>query len=79
MKKKLNSEWQTDNELFEIMKQELYTPVIGDILDKLGCYHQFLPQKIQPMICDMKIAGRAMPAVMIDVHGPQEKPAKKFK
>ncbi|MCP5537530.1 MAG: RraA family protein [Akkermansiaceae bacterium] len=59
--------------LFEQVKQ-LYTPVVGDILDGLGCYHQFLPQEIQPMRTEMKLVGRAMPVLMIDVYGPQKKP-----
>jgi 4-hydroxy-4-methyl-2-oxoglutarate aldolase len=52
----------------------LYTPVVGDILDRLGFVHQFLPQPIQPLRTEMKLAGRAMPALMIDVHGTQKKP-----
>ncbi|SKC84401.1 RraA family protein [Maledivibacter halophilus] len=68
------TEWKNDKELFELMKKYLYTPVVGDILDELGRYHQILPQLIQPMLEDMVIAGRAMPALMIDVYGPQEKP-----
>ncbi|WP_314584919.1 RraA family protein [Paenibacillus terrigena] len=63
-----------DQELFELMKQELYTPVIGDILDDLGRYHQILPPVIQPMKEHMVLAGRAMPVNMIDVYGKQEKP-----
>lgn len=63
-----------DRELFDQMKAELYTPVVGDILDSLGYYHQFLPQPIQPAREEMKLAGRAMPALMIDVYGPQKKP-----
>ncbi len=56
------------------MRRELYTPVVGDILDALGRYHQFLPAPVQPIRPDMKVAGRAMPVLMIDVHGPQKKP-----
>jgi len=66
--------WNSDPELFALMRRELYTPVVGDIIDSLGCYRQFLPQPIQPMREEMKLAGRAMPVVMIDVHGPQKKP-----
>jgi len=66
--------WQTDTELFELMKTRLYTPVVGDILDRLGFTHQFLPQPVQPMLPVMKLAGRAMPLLMIDVYGPQKKP-----
>lgn len=65
---------ENDADLFEIFKEELYTPVIGDILDKMGHYHQFLPQAIHAMRSTDKIVGRAMPVVMIDVYGPQKKP-----
>lgn len=66
--------WKNDGDLFRLMKEALYTPVVGDILDGLGCFHQFLPQPIQPMLPAMKIAGRAMPVLMMDVQGPQKKP-----
>lgn len=63
-----------DAELFSIMKEQLYTPVIGDILDELGYFHQILPPVIQPIQDDIKLAGRAMTVLMIDVYGHQEKP-----
>ena len=62
------------NKLIEIVKKELYTPVVGYILDQMGYYHQFLPQAIRPLREDMKLAGFAMPVLMIDVYGEQEKP-----
>ncbi len=64
----------SETELFGLVKSQLYTPVVGDILDRMGFTHQFLPQSIQPMLTEMKLVGRAMPALMIDVHGPQKKP-----
>lgn len=66
--------WNDDTELFALMRRELYTPVVGDILDTLGRYHQFLPQPVQPMIESMVVAGRAMPVRYDDVDGPQAKP-----
>jgi regulator of RNase E activity RraA len=60
--------------MFDLVRNELYTPVVGDILDDLDYTHQFLPQPIQPMRDTMKLAGRAMPVVMIDVYGKQKKP-----
>lgn len=66
--------WKDDNELFGLIKEKLYTPVVGDILDGMGLYHQFLPQAVQPIKTDMKVVGYAMPVLMIDVYGPQEKP-----
>ncbi len=66
--------WTNENEMFDVIKSELYTPVVGDILDTLGYYHQFLPAKIQGIATDMKVVGYAMPSLMIDVFEPQEKP-----
>lgn len=66
-------EWNSEQEMFEVIKKELYTPVVGDVLDVMGYTHQFLPQEIQ-MQTVFKIAGRAMPVLMIDVYGPQKKP-----
>jgi regulator of RNase E activity RraA len=68
------AEWKSDSELFSLCTRELYTPVVGDILDDLGFTRQFLPQPIQPLREEMKLAGRAMPVVMIDVFGKQKKP-----
>jgi len=65
--------WKTDEELFNLI-EELYTPVVGDILDELGYYHQFLPQPVRPLRLHDVLAGRAMPVLMIDVFGPQKKP-----
>ena len=70
----MSTEWNSDADLFALCARELYTPVVGDILDDLGFTHQFLPQPIQPACDEMKLAGRAMPVVMIDVFGKQKKP-----
>ena len=37
------------HELLEVIKKELYTPVVGDILDQMGLYHQFLPRQSGPL------------------------------
>ena len=58
--------WNNDDELFEMMKKELYSSVVGDILDKMHYTHQFLPQRIQPIMEDMVVAGRAMPVLEAD-------------
>lgn len=68
------NEWSDDAELFALMRRELYTPVVGDILDGFERYHQTLPANVQPMRESMIVVGRAMPALMIDVYGPQKKP-----
>lgn len=52
--------WKNDDELFALMKKDLYSAVIGDILDQMGHYHQFLPMAVQPIREDMVVCGRAM-------------------
>lgn len=59
--------WKNDDELFEIVREELYTAVVGDIMDKLGLLHQFLSPKIQPLRDDMFVVGRAMTVLEADV------------
>jgi regulator of RNase E activity RraA len=56
-----------EDELIALVKKELFTAVIGDIMDKLGLLNQFLPPQIQPLRADMTIVGRAMPVLEADV------------
>lgn len=66
--------WKNEDELFDIMKEKLYTPVVGDILDQLGFSHQFLPADISPLKDDMKLAGKACTVLECDVFEAQKKP-----
>lgn len=59
-------EWNNDEELFVVIKKELFTAVVGDVMDKLGYIHQFLPPRIQPLREDMFLVGRAMPVLEAD-------------
>jgi regulator of RNase E activity RraA len=59
--------WKNDYELFEIVRNELYTAVVGDIMDKMGLLNQFLPPQIQPLRDDMFVVGRAMTVLEADV------------
>jgi regulator of RNase E activity RraA len=61
--------WSSDEELFELARRELFTAVVGDVMDKLGLYHQFLPPQIKPLRDDMTVIGRAMPVLEADVFG----------
>lgn len=58
--------WKNDEELFDFIRKELYTAVIGDIMDKMGLQHQFLPPQIRPLKEDMFIVGRAMTVLEAD-------------
>lgn len=61
-------EWKDDKALIALIKAELYTAVIGDIMDKMGYIHQFLSPRIRPLRDDMLIAGRAMTVLEADVY-----------
>jgi regulator of RNase E activity RraA len=59
--------WKTDDELFAIARQELFTAVVGDVMDKLALQRQFLRPEIQPLRYDMVVIGRAMTVLEADV------------
>jgi regulator of RNase E activity RraA len=59
--------WQSDDELFAQVRRELFTAVVGDVMDKLGLQRQFLPPWIQPLCSNMVVIGRAMPVLTADV------------
>jgi regulator of RNase E activity RraA len=59
--------WTTDDELFTLCRSELFTAVVGDVMDKMGLLRQFLPPKIQPLRDDMVTIGRAMTVLEADV------------
>lgn len=55
-----------DRELFSVVKQELFTAVVGDVMDKMGLLHQFLPPEIKPLGDNMILIGRAMTVLEAD-------------
>jgi regulator of RNase E activity RraA len=59
--------WKSDDELFAIVQRELFTCVVGDVMDKMDLQHQFFPPQIQPVRQDMVVIGRAMPVLSVDV------------
>jgi len=61
--------WKDDDELFQLIRSELFSAVVGDIMDKLGYFHQFLSPQIIPLQEDMVVVGRAMPVLEADSFG----------
>ncbi|MGH2346526.1 MAG: RraA family protein, partial [Chloroflexota bacterium] len=59
--------WQSDEELFSLARRELFTAVVGDVLDVMGLRRQFLPPTIRPLDDAMVVIGRAMPVLEADV------------
>jgi regulator of RNase E activity RraA len=56
----------TDEELFKSARRELFSAVIGDVMDKLGFQHQFLPPAVMPLDRAMVVCGRAMTVLEAD-------------
>ena len=59
-------EWNNDKELFAIVRSELYTAVVGDIMDKMGYTKQFLSPRLKPLREGMFLVGRAMTVLEAD-------------
>lgn len=62
-----------DTELFAAMRSKLFTAVVGDILDRMGLLHQFLPPNIRALRDDMVTIGRAMPVLEADFFAVSER------
>jgi regulator of RNase E activity RraA len=58
---------QPDSETFQSARRELFSAVIGDVMDKLGLQQQFLPPAIVPLERSMVVCGRAMTVLEADV------------
>ena len=65
------SPYANDHELFALLNNKIFPAVVGDVLDKMGFLHQFLPADIQPLDDDMVLAGRAMPVLEADIYDAQ--------
>lgn len=63
--------WQSDQELFKLAREELFSAVVGDIMDTIGLQRQFLSPKIRPLRDDMVVIGRAMTVLEADVFASQ--------
>lgn len=82
--------WKNTDEMLALIREKLYTPVVGDILDQMGYNHQFLPASIRLLISQvpyrdyvpldetenrrMKVVGFAMTVLENDIYQQPEKP-----
>ena len=66
--------WKNDTELFTLARRELFTAVVGDVMDKVNLRRQFLPPQIQPLAPGMVVIGRAMTVLEADCFEEGHKP-----
>ena len=57
--------------MFEAIRRDLFTAVVGDVLDAAGFTRQFLPPGIRPLDPQMVVIGRAMTVLEADCFGPR--------
>jgi len=60
-------QWESDDELYALARQELFPAVVGDVMDTMGLHRQFLPPQIRALHPEMVVIGRAMPVLEADV------------
>lgn len=65
-----------DDELFNRIEKELYTPVISDSMDSLGYRDNAMSHRIRPLREDFVFAGRARTVNWMDVFVPDPNPYK---
>jgi 4-hydroxy-4-methyl-2-oxoglutarate aldolase len=53
--------WKSDDELFALMRTELGTCPVSDVMEQLGFLFPMLPPEIRPLRSNMVMIGRAMP------------------
>jgi regulator of RNase E activity RraA len=58
---------RTDHELLQEMRSQLFTAIIGDVLDLHGLHRQFLMPECRPLDPGMVVCGRAMTVLETDV------------
>lgn len=54
-------------DLLKAVREQLFTAVVGDVMDKMGLLHQFLPPGIGPIESETVVVGRAMTVLEADV------------
>ncbi len=59
----------TDAGLFALVREKLFTAVIGDVMDQAGLTRQFLPPEIRALDPASILVGRAMPVLEADCAG----------
>lgn len=58
-----------DHEIFALVRERLFTAVIGDVMDAAGLTRQFLPPEIRALQPEAMLVGRAMPVLEADCVG----------
>jgi regulator of RNase E activity RraA len=58
----------SDTEMFDTMRDKLYTSVISDVVDSLGAHYQGMRSDVRPIYEGATVVGRAYPVLTADVY-----------
>ena len=67
---------ETGSEMYEAMKEKLFSAVIADALDACGYRDQILRHDIRPLFPDAVVVGRALTVLSVDVYEIPDEPYK---
>ena len=67
--------WGSDEELYGMVRRDLFTAVVGDVMGTVGLLRQFLPPQIKPLRDDMVVIGRAMTVLEDEVFAESHNPS----
>ncbi len=57
----------SEEEIARVVREQLFTAVIGDVMDSMGLTRQFLPPEIRGLRAEMTLVGRAMSVLEADL------------
>jgi len=58
-----------ERDLLTMIREHLFSAVIGDVMDNVGLHRQFLPPEVRPIAPGMTVVGHAMPLQLADLTG----------
>ena len=64
----------SDEELFDLLQQRLYTAVISDVLDELGYREQVMTADLKAVTGTPAVVGRARTILAVDYYEPLDEP-----
>ena len=65
-----------EDQLLATMREQLYVPVVSDVLDAMGYLDQAMTAELRPLDPQMRVVGRAHTALTADVY---ERPAEPYR
>lgn len=64
----------SDDEIFAVLEQQLYTAVISDVLDEMGYRDQVMTADLRPIADRPLVVGRARTILAVDYYEPLDEP-----